>query len=196
GWRDRSADVRRGRVAVGECGARGLLASGAAGDEGRPDGRASIRVIQKKCDLCMWIWKVLFAIPPTGVGGIVRAQLQNYLHRLKNGRTKPMRRIALASLLFAAFITVAPARQKNSPAAAFDRVGEFIRQQLTGRCLPSIAVAVARDGQIIWEEAFGWADRENRVPATAHTMYSLASISKPITATGLMILKERGRIEL
>jgi CubicO group peptidase (beta-lactamase class C family) len=108
-----------------------------------------------------------------------------------------MRRIVLALVLFAAIITTASARQKNSPAAgSFDSVREFIKQQLTERRLPSIAVAVARDGQIIWEEAFGWADRENRVPATPHTIYSLASISKPITATGLMILKERGRIDL
>jgi CubicO group peptidase (beta-lactamase class C family) len=106
-----------------------------------------------------------------------------------------MRRISLALLLFAAVITAASARQKQSP-DAFGSVREFIKQQLTERRLPSIAVAVARDGQIIWEEAFGWADSEKRVPATQHTMYSLASISKPITATGLMILKERGRIEL
>jgi CubicO group peptidase (beta-lactamase class C family) len=106
-----------------------------------------------------------------------------------------MRRISLALVLFAAVITAASARQKNS-AAAFDSVREFIKQQLAERRLPSIAVAIAREGQIIWEEAFGWADTEKRVPATPHTMYSLASISKPITATGLMILKERGRIEL
>jgi CubicO group peptidase (beta-lactamase class C family) len=107
-----------------------------------------------------------------------------------------MRRIALALVIFAAVITAASARQNNNSAAAFDRVREFIKQQLSERHLPSIAVAVARDGQIIWEEAFGWADSEKRIPATPHTMYSLASISKPITATGLMILKERGRIEL
>jgi CubicO group peptidase (beta-lactamase class C family) len=106
-----------------------------------------------------------------------------------------MRRVSLALLLFAAVITAASARQKNSP-DAFDRVREFIKRQLAERRLPSIAVAVARDGQIVWEEAFGWADTEKRVPATQHTMYSLASISKPITATGLMILKERGRVEL
>jgi CubicO group peptidase (beta-lactamase class C family) len=75
-------------------------------------------------------------------------------------------------------------------------VRAFIKRQLTERRLPSISVAVARDGRIIWEEAFGWADSERRVPATPHTMYSLASISKPFTATGLMILKERGRVEL
>src|SRR5262245_59164435 len=106
-----------------------------------------------------------------------------------------MRKISLALVLFAAVITAGSAHQKNNP-AAFDSVREFIKQQLTERRLPSIAVAVARDGQIIWEEAFGWADSEKRVSATPHTMYSLASISKPITATGLMILKERGRIEL
>jgi CubicO group peptidase (beta-lactamase class C family) len=109
----------------------------------------------------------------------------------------PMRRVALAFVIFSAIITAASARQKSSPAAgSFDSVREFIKQQLTERSFPSIAVAVARDGQIIWEEAFGWADRENRVPATPHTIYSLASISKPITATGLMVLKERGRIDL
>src|SRR5262245_46849617 len=88
------------------------------------------------------------------------------------------------------------ARQHNNPAASFDRVREFIKQQLGERHFPSISVAVARDGQIIWEEAFGWADVEKRILATPHTMYSLASISKTFTATGLMILKERGRIEL
>ncbi len=78
----------------------------------------------------------------------------------------------------------------------FDGVRSLIRREMTERQVPSVAVAVARDGRIVWEEAFGWADRENRVAATPHTQYSLASISKPITATGLMILKERGLIDL
>src|SRR5947208_15256239 len=78
----------------------------------------------------------------------------------------------------------------------FSAVRELIRVRLVEQVIPSLAVAVARDGEIVWEEGFGWADRENRVPATEHTMYSLASISKPITATGLMVLKEQGKIEL
>lgn len=78
----------------------------------------------------------------------------------------------------------------------FDGVRAFIQREMVERQIPSVAVAVARDGKIIWEEGFGWADRENRIKATPHTMYSLASISKPITATGLMILKERGKLDL
>jgi len=79
---------------------------------------------------------------------------------------------------------------------AFDDIRKLIRLQLIEKVVPSIAVAVAKDGVILWEEGFGWADRENRVPANEHTMYSLASISKPITATGLMILKEQGKLDL
>ncbi len=59
-----------------------------------------------------------------------------------------------------------------------------------------MSVAVAKDGQIIWEEAFGWANREKMIQATPNTMYSMASISKPITTTGLMILVERGEVDL
>src|SRR5207248_664015 len=61
---------------------------------------------------------------------------------------------------------------------------------------PSLAVAVARDGEIVWEEGFGWADRAARIPADAHTPYSLASISKPVTATAMMVLVERGKVDL
>lgn len=62
--------------------------------------------------------------------------------------------------------------------------------------VPSLSVAVARDGEIVWEESFGWANIEKKIEATPHTLYSLASISKPITATGLMVLSERGLVDL
>jgi CubicO group peptidase (beta-lactamase class C family) len=48
---------------------------------------------------------------------------------------------------------------------------------------PSVAVAVARDGQILWSDAQGFADRDARIPATADTPYSVASLTKPFTAT-------------
>jgi CubicO group peptidase (beta-lactamase class C family) len=62
--------------------------------------------------------------------------------------------------------------------------------------LPSVAVAVAQHGKIIWEQGFGWADREQLQPATSDTMYSLASISKPFTATAVMELVRKGKLRL
>src|SRR5947208_15235443 len=78
----------------------------------------------------------------------------------------------------------------------FSAVRELIRVRLVEQVIPSLAVAVARNGTILWEKGFGWADRENRVPATEHTMFSLASISKPFTTTGLMTLVQAGKIDL
>lgn len=100
-------------------------------------------------------------------------------------------RVALASLPFA-WCCALPA----SSADRFSGVREYIRTELVQRSIPSVVVAVAQDGKIVWEEGFGWADRERRIPATAHTLYSLASISKPITATGLMTLVQAGQIDL
>jgi hypothetical protein len=78
----------------------------------------------------------------------------------------------------------------------FAEVAASIRSDLAAHALPSLAVAVARGGEVLWETGFGWADREARREATAHTSYSLASISKPVTATGLAILVERGLVDL
>ena len=85
---------------------------------------------------------------------------------------------------------------ENTPDHPFADVRAFIQTQLVETGVPSLAVAVSRDGEIIWEEGFGWASREDRVPATPHTLYALASISKPLTATGLMTLVEKGRVDL
>jgi len=62
--------------------------------------------------------------------------------------------------------------------------------------VPSVAVAVAKDGRIIWEEGFGWADKENGLKATAHTMYQIGSITKNFTATAMMVLVEQGLVDL
>ena len=62
--------------------------------------------------------------------------------------------------------------------------------------VPSAAVGVAHEGDILWQEAFGWADREDRRPATPHTPYSIASITKPMTATAIMRLAENGDLDL
>ena len=75
-----------------------------------------------------------------------------------------------------------------------------IRNVILGRVrsgdAPSMAVAVVRDGQIVWEEAFGWADMERRTPATPETVYPLGSLSKSVTAMGIMVLVERGVLDL
>jgi len=89
-----------------------------------------------------------------------------------------------------------PDECKESSCYDFSPVRALIHQKLDDKTDPSIAVAVAKDGKIIWEEAFGWADRENQIPATSRTIYSLASLTKPYTATGVMVLVSAHKIDL
>jgi CubicO group peptidase (beta-lactamase class C family) len=78
----------------------------------------------------------------------------------------------------------------------FSEVRSSLAEKTADGTVPSICVAVARGGEIIWEEAFGWADKESKIAATRHTPYLLASLAKPITATSVMLLVERGEMEL
>jgi CubicO group peptidase (beta-lactamase class C family) len=91
-----------------------------------------------------------------------------------------------------------PPTPTPAPASAgqFDAVRARIEHLIGEGLVPSMAIAVARDGEIVWEKGFGLADREKNIAATEHTVYPLASISKPLTATGLMVLVERGLVDL
>jgi serine beta-lactamase-like protein LACTB, mitochondrial len=62
--------------------------------------------------------------------------------------------------------------------------------------VPGMAVAVVENGEYEWAEGFGVADLENNVPASEHTLFRLASISKSLTATAAMQLWERGQLDL
>ncbi len=55
---------------------------------------------------------------------------------------------------------------------------------------------MAHHGRIVWEEGFGFANREKGVKATARTPFCLASITKPFTATLLMTLVADGKVVL
>jgi CubicO group peptidase (beta-lactamase class C family) len=71
-----------------------------------------------------------------------------------------------------------------------------IKRLMQGNNIASFQVAVAKDGRIIFEESFGWANVQEKIPATNETMYLVASIDKPFVSTALMMLAERGKIDL
>lgn len=85
--------------------------------------------------------------------------------------------------------------QQVRAADGFEDVRTAIRKEIDDG-LASMAVAVAQDGRIVWEQGFGIANKDTRQPADPHTMYVLASVSKPITSTGMMLLVEQGRMQL
>ena len=78
----------------------------------------------------------------------------------------------------------------------FSNVRSNIEQYIRDVHIPSISIAVSQDGNILWEESFGMANVEKQIRATPHTLYHLGSLGKVYTATTIMILRERGLIDL
>jgi len=61
---------------------------------------------------------------------------------------------------------------------------------------PGLNLAIARHGEVIWEAAFGYADREHKVPMTPDTVFHSGSMGKTYTATAVMQLVESGMMDL
>jgi CubicO group peptidase (beta-lactamase class C family) len=76
------------------------------------------------------------------------------------------------------------------------QLGAAIARFMAANSIPGVSVAVVENGALAWAAGFGSADLENAVPATAHTLYRLASISKPITATAALLLWQQGKLDL
>jgi CubicO group peptidase (beta-lactamase class C family) len=58
------------------------------------------------------------------------------------------------------------------------------------------SILVARDGQAIISKSYGMANVELDVPNTPKTVFRLASITKQFTATAIMMLQERGKLNV
>ncbi|MEV0379450.1 serine hydrolase domain-containing protein [Nonomuraea sp. NPDC050643] len=113
---------------------------------------------------------------------------------------KPSRRRALICSLALAL----PILAMSSPAAAADPAQSvrefadaFVPRQLAEHQVPGGAVAVVAGGRQVFAQGYGVADVESGRPVdAARTVFSPASVAKLITATAVMQLVERGRIDL
>ncbi len=62
--------------------------------------------------------------------------------------------------------------------------------------IPGAVVVIARNGELIYDKSFGFADKPANVPMTNDTVFALASMSKPITTVAAMTLVEDGFLSL
>lgn len=105
--------------------------------------------------------------------------------------TKPL--LAAVPLLLALLAPDAAAHQAPEPLAGLDAQVESVRETFR---VPGIAVAVVKDGEVVF--AGGWGQREAGRPEAvdADTLFSIASITKAFTSAALSILADEGRLDM
>jgi CubicO group peptidase (beta-lactamase class C family) len=61
---------------------------------------------------------------------------------------------------------------------------------------PGCAAAVALNGELVFEKAFGLADLELNVPNTPQTIFESGSVAKQFTAAAIVLLQQEGKLSL
>jgi CubicO group peptidase (beta-lactamase class C family) len=85
--------------------------------------------------------------------------------------------------------------------AAFDasrlaRLDAYLQQSVDSQWIAGAVALVLRDGEVAYEKAVGWSDREAKKPMTTDAIFRIASQTKAVTSTAIMMLIEEGKIAL
>ncbi|UKM65213.2 beta-lactamase family protein [Flavobacteriaceae bacterium GSB9] len=86
---------------------------------------------------------------------------------------------------------------QNNPLKGFKKAERIAERMLRKRKVPGMAIMVSKNQEVVWSKGVGLADIKRNVPvSTEHTIFRIASVSKPISAIALLKAVENGLIDL
>jgi D-alanyl-D-alanine carboxypeptidase len=101
------------------------------------------------------------------------------------------------AVLSAAMVFGAVSAGNAAPdAAPADRIDALAKDVLASGGAPGFAIAVLRDGAIVYSRGFGMRDVDRGLPVTAETPFAIGSISKGFTAAAVLALAQDGKLTL
>lgn len=100
----------------------------------------------------------------------------------------------LGSIGFGEIHTVSSIQQKYD--SVLKSLPQKIQERMQRQRLASVSIALVDGDEIIYSQAFGYAEMEKKIPATPDTVYPIGSVTKIFTATMLMQLCEKGILNL
>ncbi|WP_426295650.1 serine hydrolase domain-containing protein [Dyadobacter endophyticus] len=77
-----------------------------------------------------------------------------------------------------------------------DDLDDFIRGQMQKRRIPGLSLAIIQDGKILKAQAYGFIDKDGKVPVTTNTLFQAGSVSKSVAAMGALYLVEQNKLFL
>jgi serine beta-lactamase-like protein LACTB, mitochondrial len=108
--------------------------------------------------------------------------------------------ISLTSIPLHPDVQKVPSVTRSAPppawAGAAEQGRQFARAGVTEQNLPGLSVAVGAGGEIVWAEAFGYADLEKKVPAAPEMRFRIAEVSNTLTSAAAGLLLEKRRLNL
>lgn len=104
------------------------------------------------------------------------------------------------ALLLLGGCSSAPPVASNAQRGNFDHTRAYLKwlidQEMAQNEITGVSIALVDNQQVIWQKGFGYADLENKLPATPETVYRAGSIAKVFTAAATMQLAEQGKLDI
>lgn len=104
-------------------------------------------------------------------------------------------RLLGATLGVFALAGVAHAERRLTPQTEA-QIDAAARQDVTSGRLAGAAVAIMRDGRLVFEKGYGRANLELGVPVNTKTVFRIGSLTKQFTAAGVLLLAEQGKLKI
>jgi CubicO group peptidase (beta-lactamase class C family) len=74
------------------------------------------------------------------------------------------------------------------------RIGATLKADIEAGRIPGAVIAIARHGKLVMLDSYGWRDKAAGVAMTTDTIFNIASMTKPMTTVGALMLYEQGKI--
>lgn len=81
-------------------------------------------------------------------------------------------------------------------AERISRIEQMLQKAITDENIPGATAIICKNGKIIYQKAFGYADVPGKIPMKTDNIFRIASMSKAITSTAVMMLWEQGKLML
>lgn len=111
-------------------------------------------------------------------------------------RELPAMRLFFLTFLFATSYSNALLGQVILPDQRFDSLRNSLLEWAETASSPALSIAVSHRGEIIWQESLGWQDTARTQRVNTASRMPIASITKPFTATAIMLLVDQGLLKL
>jgi CubicO group peptidase (beta-lactamase class C family) len=114
------------------------------------------------------------------------------------------RRAGLRAILRCAVAGLLGTQKSTSALIDTEGIGEgerwimasVARRFMEQYAVPGLSVAIARQGRLVYKEAFGFANTQTNEKLTTSHLFRIASVTKPITSVAIFRLIEQGRLHL
>ena len=105
-------------------------------------------------------------------------------------------RLLAAGIAALAFVGVAHAEPMRLSPAVKAKIDAAAQEELASGRVAGAAVAVLRDGKLVFAKGYGHANLELAAPVNAKTVFRIGSLTKQFTAAGVLLLAEQGKLKI